>query len=492
MPSAGSCISLLCRLPEWDLAHLHARLIATTGRCPPQRSYVFCLVHQLLRLTRRWLRRLGTTAAFTHGASNTQIWAYVATRNQWNAIQPILDCLRARDRSLLVLVDPDLDAADIAESGYETLRLSYGPRVILCAFFLLLRRLPVLWSWCVKQGLPSRFFTSLSEFALAYPLLLCAPALLRDGRPLLMLLANDHTPDSSALWVAATDLGLPTAYVQHAFVTSDFPPLHCTLNFLYGRFALEAYLDSAARFPSSSLAGYDVTGGPLVREVVLTGAVSRVRSSTFLPSDSSVGLGINHGDDPDLIGSFVRALSCASLRILIRPHPRYPRHLLHHLRRSLVSLPNVLILAPSQQSLESFLGSISVLVAGDSSLHLDAALAGIACFYLPGGRGPSGDYYGFRERGLVRPWPEMLLRSLSGQPLLEALARYQAPAVVLREYSLSFASCLQGHESNCIAAWIDGWLSGVSPEVLGAPVQFPEAPFPVYRPDLSRCLADRP
>lgn len=67
-------------------------------------------------------------------------------------------------------------------------------------------------------------------------------------RPDIIVLANDHSPFARAIFHTATELGVLTAYIPHAPVSKEFPPLSMDYAFLDGEVQLDLYKKGECKF----------------------------------------------------------------------------------------------------------------------------------------------------------------------------------------------------------------------------------------------------
>lgn len=271
-----------------------------------------------------------------------------------------------------------------------------------------------------------------SEYALTPGFLQTAQALLRRTRPGLVLVCNDHLMRTRVLARAAHDLGVPTAYVQHASVTDRFPPLFTSVALLDGRDALDKYL---AAGPSSSRVF--LTGSPLHDALGRAGATSQ-------PS-GRVGVCLNANDHPSLTAELVRRLQEAPWvdEVEVRTHPRDHRPWARLLQEE--GCTALKVVSAVEEPIEHFLARVGRVVAGDSNVHLEAAVFGRPSVRLDPGERPV-DAYGFVRAGLMRT-------AADPAAAVAELARAQvAPAEVLRHFSANAGGPWAGRSGELIVA----------------------------------------
>lgn len=202
-----------------------------------------------------------------------------------------------------------------------------------------------------------------------------------------VILANDHWMTHRALLKAANDNGVPTVYVQHASVTTKFPPLEFSYALLDGRDALEKY-DAI---------------GPSHTQVYLvgTGKLDKyMQSAERAQGTRRIGICTNLLDPEGRVEELCAALAeiFGGEALVLRPHPRDGRRAAW---MQMASRFGMGLSDSSSQSPLDFLRTVDVLVAGESNILLEAALLNVRPLYYDfplEGR----DHYGFLEHGLVQ------------------------------------------------------------------------------------------
>ncbi len=207
----------------------------------------------------------------------------------------------------------------------------------------------------------------------------------------LIVFSNDHSNISRAFLKGALSLGVKTAYLQHAAVTKNFPHLEFDYVFLDG-------LDSARKYEEiSQLKGRTFLGKSFTYGAPRMDAVFGLQNGRSFDRFQRVGIAINLLDDEAVVLQKISELiESTSYLIFVRPHPRlelsdfFKKRLGAWARRVKWVRP---------QSLVDYLAEIDILIAGDSSIHLEAVASGALSFYYNFGSG-GGDYYGFLMSGI--------------------------------------------------------------------------------------------
>src|SRR5690606_28654239 len=195
--------------------------------------------------------------------------------------------------------------------------------------------------------------------------------------------ANDHTMQTRVFAHAASQLAVPTAYMQHASVTSNFPPLAFDLAFLDG-------LDAAQKYdqPGSSACRAFLTGIPKA-----DAARGRARDRDTL---QRVGVCVNVLDPVDRVVGFIASLRAEAphLTVILRPHPSDERPWG-------AAMPETEFSDAKAEPSFAFLDKVDAVITGPSNIVLEAALVGVRSVYVDFG-GLGIDHYGFLARGLCQ------------------------------------------------------------------------------------------
>jgi hypothetical protein len=217
--------------------------------------------------------------------------------------------------------------------------------------------------------------------------------------------------------------------VQHASISTNFPPLGFDLNLLEGQDALDKYRQC----------------GPVAGRVELVGMP---KADAFLsqrntnPRVQRVAVACNIHDPLPAITDVLQFLTeqFPSLSFTLRPHPSDTRDF-SGLRQL---LPGLQWSDARQQQVFDFLLAHDALIAADTSTHLEATLLNVASIYYRFGANQLlDDYYGYVQHGLVP-------RAHNLPELGKLLAQYAAskPADLYQRaayYNATLGTELEGH-----------------------------------------------
>jgi hypothetical protein len=360
-----------------------------------------------------------------HGA----VWLYVVSANNYEALQFVQ---QTRPDAVLLAGQ----AKNIGRYGKAVNRLSLRRKPLYYWQYPL-----VLIGLLLSESRRAWRFFDLIYYAIGYYEVYRRA--LRHYRPRAVIFSNDHNDDTRALLLACRAEGVPTAYVQHASVSSSFPPLGFDLSLLEGQDALDKYR----------------LCGPVAGRVELVGmpkADAYLARRNTAPAVRRVGLACNIHDPLPAITTTLLFLNqeFPNLILTLRPHPSDTRDF-GPLRQQ---LPQLRWSNARQENIFDFLHQQDALVAADTSTHLEATLLNVASIYFRFADNPlTRDYYGYVTHSLIDTAPDL--------PALAAwLRRYQAskPLDLYRRaayYNATLGTPDEGHSQALAARLLAEWLA---------------------------------
>ncbi|MDQ2771166.1 MAG: hypothetical protein M3Y54_11780 [Bacteroidota bacterium] len=362
-----------------------------------------------------------------------KVWLYVVSANNYDAL-----AFLAEARADAVLVAGQ--AKNIGRYNATVNRLSLRRKLLYYWQFP-----GALWGlWRLVGPRALRFFDFVFYAIGYYEVYRRA---LRHYRPRAVVFSNDHNDDTRSLLLACRTEGVPTAYVQHASVSTNFPPLSFDLSLLEGQDALDKYRQC----------------GPIAGQVELVGmpkADAYLGRRNSAPAVRRVGLACNiHDPLPALTNTLVYLIrELPELVFTLRPHPSDGRDF-GPLRQR---LPDLRWSDAREENVFDFLLNQDALVAADTSTHLEATLLNVASIYYRFAANPlTDDYYGYAARGLVD-------RADSPAALAAELRRLAAhkPADLYRRaayYNATLGTPDEGRSRERTASFLNDWLNEIGP-----------------------------
>lgn len=249
--------------------------------------------------------------------------------------------------------------------------------------------------------------------------------------PKIILLSNDHNCAQRSLVALANVKGIKTAYLQHASVIGSFPALAFDYSFLDGLAAFNTYLMCERNKPLRSCS-------PGSRYIFLTGHKKPIiRSST--PHPFLIGLAINALDSLCDVFDLVNLLGEAGHSVCLRWHPGLTAELIDDILRDVESNSLVTISNPKIEPISDYMSRIGLLIAANSSIHLEAALAARPSLYYEISSASVEDRYGY-VKSMLCPIAKDTTR------LLELIQVYKSRKIVPSVDVVQFFSATFGTE----------------------------------------------
>ncbi|WP_229748801.1 hypothetical protein [Hymenobacter frigidus] len=361
-----------------------------------------------------------------------KVWLYVVSANNYDALEFIQ---KARPDAVLVAGQ----AKNIGRYNKAVNRLSLRRKLLYYWQF------PLALAGLLRTdgGRAWRFFDFIFYAIGYYEVYRRA---LRHYRPRAVIFSNDHNDDTRSLLLACHAEDVPTAYVQHASVSANFPPLGFDLNLLEGQDALDKYRRC----------------GPVHGRVALVGmpkADAYLNQKNTMPTVRRVGLACNiHDPLPALTQTLTYLLrELPELTFTLRPHPSDGRDF-EPLRQL---LPSLNWSSAWRENVFDFLLRQDALVAADTSTHLEATLLNVASIYYRFGTNPlTDDYYGYAARGLVAraDTPAQLAAVLRGYAQHKPIDLYRRAAY----YNATLGTPDEGRSQPRTLALLNAWLGAAA------------------------------
>ncbi|MDQ4140486.1 MAG: hypothetical protein M3142_08160 [Bacteroidota bacterium] len=302
-----------------------------------------------------------------------KIWLYVVSKNNYESLQFIKTALH---EAIFV-------AGQNKEIGIYNKQVNRLPTRYKIFYYY--KFLPLLWGLYKLKGKRALRFFDLIYSAVGYYEL--SVNYLKKYRPQAIIFANDHNTDPRALLLAAKAAGIPTIYLQHASVSTSFPPLSFDLNLLEGQDSLNKYQSC----------------GPVFGQVKLIGmpkADKYLQNKNQRTTIQSIAVCANIIDETDLIKQLLTKLvqEFPDKTLSFRPHPSDRRNFnfIHNL-----GTPIHFSDARAEPAFD-FLKKQDAIIAADSSIHLEAVMLNILSIYYRLEKSNFiNDYYGYVRHNLV-------------------------------------------------------------------------------------------
>ena len=214
--------------------------------------------------------------------------------------------------------------------------------------------------------------------------------------PKIVLVSNDHNPENRCLIEIARHFGIKTAYVQHAGISERFHSLDFDYSFLDGQYSLDIYKKVENRRSPASRP-------PKKRFVALTGSLRRLQKKQITSQKCEIiGLTVKGTDSLKELAELCIKLN-RSRKIIVRPHPSINfNSFVKQFKNQFPNQINIEFSNPQLEEVGSFLYMIDLLIAGNSTILLEAAIVKVIPIYFKSQNEKVDDYYGFVKNRLVK------------------------------------------------------------------------------------------
>ncbi len=314
---------------------------------------------------------------------------FASSKNQFSVLRPIYN---VNSEFSSVFIVPNYWRSHFATEQTDICNTKTNILYMLPVFVLTITRFFFLLKMLLATD-HKLVFLRLKSFLLVYYWLVSHQVVLRDVRPKIVILSNDHNPEARTMIELCKYFGIKTAYVPHAGVSERFHSLDFNYSFLDGQHALDIYKNcDTRRSPTSKVVSKR-----------LCFLVGNLRKLSIDKAKSELcqkfGLAIKGTDNIEDVVNIIRKLASFA-PVLVRPHPSLKIFKYSQIIKKL-SLKDVEFSDPKTQPVSEFLGEVTILISGNSTLLLEAASAGKNPVYLSDLSGGVHDYYGFVDKKIT-------------------------------------------------------------------------------------------
>lgn len=361
------------------------------------------------------------------------------SRNQINTTSGIVEALRGQGDTVLAMSKKKRLKSEADQFLFTPIAFS---AVDLARAFICYRNHASALYEQLKSQCTLGATDSYVEVAKVYLYLAYFYRVLKQVNPGYVITSNDHSAMNRCMLAIAHHLNIKTVYVQHASVSSAFPALLFDYAFLDGPAAAETYALCKDNYPDAFKRKIETT-------IIYSGQKKTLTKRSSEPQ-SAVGIAVNKLDDIDSVVRTMRLLAENGHRVIVRWHPRQNEQDVRKLEKQIKEgSPTAVLSNPEDESVDAFLNELQFLIAGNSSIHLEAAIKGVVPLYYEFSPLDSSDYYGYVEKGLAR-------RVQSACELFSLLTSGEPPKLnseAVRFYSSTFGTEWEGRESELVARY---------------------------------------
>ena len=169
----------------------------------------------------------------------------------------------------------------------------------------------------------------------------------------------------------------------------------------------------------------------------------------------NIGLAVNELDNFNYVQEFFSLIKNSEIKCIIRTHPAQDQVFIRKLSEYIEDKDWLIWSDAREQIISDYFENINIMIAGNSSIHLEAAIAGLPTFYYEMGENlVKTDYYGYVKNGisieLKKNFSLKMLRSLI-KNTFNSKKREQA----IKNYSQTYNTFWQNREGQLTAIVID-------------------------------------
>jgi hypothetical protein len=386
-----------------------------------------------------------------------QVLFYAGTKNQIKSLIPTVVAMYDKGVECVAFFESRI-ACEEADSIACRSFVAFCPSVILVALYLFLVKAPFLYGRLRSSGNSvgiKKFFHCFCE---AYAYIPYFIKLLDIIKPNFVIQSNDHNVANRCLRLVAEMQEIKTVYMQHASVTNLFPPLEFNYAFLDGEVALEEYIACQ----SGRTSGHRKSTISSNVMIFLSGQKKSIATSGPHDKDFCVGIGVNMMDEFDHLESLLNVFERKGVNCVVRTHPSQSVAFLSKLESYISQRKLVRLSDGKESSLSEFFGQCSILIAANTSLHLEAAIAGLQTYYYEFSETTqSPDYYGFVNSGLSAKLSTNI-DLMTIEEVMDLSASVEGRTNAIRRFSDSFGTQWQNREGELVADSLIRLISGRS------------------------------
>lgn len=383
----SSQVALKCE-DELSLAHIYGQKLHEAPH----------LINNKIRMKGAILRSL---VFFYHLAKKIKIYSnkncmerdvfiYAGTQNQLSSLIPTIDGLTELNiQYSLVLGNRNLKGSE------SFINLMVTPKVAFTSVLLYLSHVIPLYFKLKNQNKNKEIEFAFNVFCKAYIYIPVFLSLLekqnKNDLVKLIVMSNDHSVENRCLRVVGEVLKIKTLYMQHASVSELFPPLMYDYALLDGQVAFNTYMNCSSNHLSKN---------NHQTKVFLSGQKKAIKFSRNT-KEKSIGIAVNTLDNIEDVLNLLNTFVTNNYTVVIRTHPYQQKYFVDNLNSYIAKHYLITWSNPKEDSLINFFSSVSCVIAANTSIHLEAALAGLSTIYYELAKDINkADYYGYVKNGI--------------------------------------------------------------------------------------------
>ena len=384
-----------------------------------------------------------------------RVYIYSGTKNQYDSLFSTAKNLHYEGVTFKWIQDNYSQENKLFPSKTNHLELSI--KVFISAIILFILKAPILYIKLIKLGKLDEIKYGFDDFCLNYIYIPYFVDEMSRCSYSLVMMSNDHNPANRCLNLIAREYRIKTSYLQHASISSMFPRLEFDYAFLDGYQAFEQYLNCEENI------GLISGKAPVVmnRKVFLSGQKKILENKKLNADvDFNFGVAVNKLDIVEHVIECITKLIDSGYKVALRMHPAQNKEFITAINSFLLqeNNPDIIIMNARDVSLLEYFSFVDVLFASNSSIHLEAALAGLVTVYADfGDVSIKKDYYGYVSKGLSLEFNAEYCDEFFENLFEFSVSSHREKAI--REYSATYSTVWEGQEGKLVAETVKDILS---------------------------------
>lgn len=384
---------------------------------------------------------LSELTLFDKHISTKSVCLFSFSENQYYSIEQILKELKKEKINHSSLITNSIFKKN---NNYKySIPIKFNLKIILISFILFFSRgIPLYFK--LKKKSEKKYLMYFNQICKAYIFVPYFLNLLQKSKPKLIIVSNDHVVNSRSLRISAEILNIKTLYIQHASVTNLFPPLEFDYALLDGNKSFNIYKECNNNIKKKNLLKFKLKNC----QIFLTGQKKQIlKKNKKNLNKKIIGLAINKLDSFNLVQDLVEKIIKLNYKCILRTHPSQDLIFINKIKNSNFYKKKMFTLSlGDREKISTYFMKIDLLISGNSSIHIEAALGGLPTFYYKlEEKVKKKDYYGFIEEGISKNVDkithEMINKSL--KDIENSTKRKQS----IKKYSSTYSTIWEGYEN---------------------------------------------
>ena len=347
-----------------------------------------------------FFRLLRNLSFFEKRLSHKPIYVVLGSFNQFNSVKSTLESLDANGDEFFITASKNVIPKNLFFK--DTISLKYNFKIIFCSLILFFSRVIPLYFKLKREKRDYEIAMHFNLFCEAYILVPYFIDILEKTKPKIIIVSNDHHVFFRSVRISAEISDIKTLYVQHAQVSKVFPPLEFDYALLDGNVAYETYLNA---YQIQKKTNTRIKKNSSNCQVLLTGQKKIVikKNKRKKLEGLHIGLAVNPMDDFYDVNKILDHFSNMKVKCIVRTHQSQPLFFIRKLKAYIEDKSWLRWSNSSEELVEDYFMNVNLLIASNSSIHLEAALAGVpTLYYEMSSEVLFSDYYGYVEKGISK------------------------------------------------------------------------------------------